>query len=103
MTKRKSTYSDVSLKNFSITRMRILVELATQHAMWSADVAEKLGTAPGPTSDILARMTKDREVRRVFFRGWRRYRYSITHGGRELLNRTYRHATGKEFGCEDHG
>lgn len=100
MTTRRTGFRDVGLKNFSITRLRILIELARQGSMWNHELASILGLTSGTTSETLARIAKDGEIKRVRTltdNGYAKYRYSLTIAGQQQLHRTYRHATGREF------
>lgn len=100
MTTKRTGFKDVGLKNFSIRRLRVLVELAQHGSRWNSDISKVLGLQTGTTAETLARMAKDGEIRRVLTPtdGPKpMFRYSLTTVGREQLYRTYRHATGKEF------
>ena len=100
MTTRRTGFKDVGLKNFSITRLRILVELTQHGSLWNSEISKAIGLQSGTTAETLARMAKDGEIRRVRSLSDSdrpMFRYSLTTAGREQLYRTYRHATGKEF------
>ena len=96
----RTGFRDIALKNFSITRMRILIELADRGSMWNHEMAEILGLNSDTCSETLARMARDGEVQRVRSlsdSGCSKFRYSLSIAGREQMHRTYRHATGREF------
>lgn len=97
---RRTGFRDIALKNFSITRMRILIELADHGPMWNHELAKILGMNPDTCSETLARIARDGEVRRVRCfadNGYSKFRYSLSTAGREQMHRAYRHATGREF------
>lgn len=102
----KTRHFPEELKNFSITRLRLLLELHNRGSLWNHELASALGLPPSPISDTLARMARGDEVRRtpaLSDSNRAMFRYSITTKGRDLLKLVYHHATGKDLGNANHG
>lgn len=100
MTTKPPGFKDISLKNFSITRLRILIEFAENGSMLNRETVKLLGLSADTSASTLRRMVKDGELKRVRTltdNGYAKYRYSLTIAGQQQLHRTYRHATGREF------
>lgn len=96
---------EVRLKNYSITRMRIMIELANRGSLTKVQLANIFGYDDKSQEHLLARLFRDGSVRRRFVlsdNNNRIYSYSLTSNGQEELNRAFRYATGKEFDDADH-
>lgn len=96
---------EVQLKSYSLTRLRILIELANNSSMTKYELSEIFKCKDKSQEHLLARLFKDGSVRRRFVpsNGNRRmYSYSLTLDGSYELNRAFKYATGKEFNCENY-
>lgn len=96
---------EVKLKNYSITRMRIMIELANRGSLTKVQLANIFGYDDKSQENILLRLFKDGSLKRRYFlsnNNKRIYSYSLTIDGTCELMRVFRYATGKEFGCADH-
>lgn len=90
---------EVQLKSYSLTRLRILIELANNGSMTKYELSEIFKCRDKSQEHLLARLFRDGSVRRRFVlsNGNRRvYSYSLTIEGREEMNRAFRYATGNK-------
>lgn len=91
---------EVRLKNYSITRMRIMIELANRGSMTKIELADVFGYDDKSQENILLRLFKDGSLKRRFVlsnNNKKIYSYSLTIDGNNELTRVFRYATGREF------
>lgn len=96
---------EVQLKSYSLTRLRMLIELANNGSMTKYELAEVFKCKDKSQEHILARLFRDGSVRRRFVfsdNNKRIYSYSLTLNGKEELNRAFHYATGKEYNSADY-
>ena len=96
---------EVKLKNYSITRMRIMIELANKGSLTKVQLANIFGYDDKSQENILLRLFKDGSLKRRFVlsnNNKRIYSYSLTIDGINELTRVFRYATGREFSNESY-
>lgn len=91
---------EVRLKNYSITRMRIMIELFNKGSMTKLELVNVFGYKDKSQENILLRLFKDGSLKRRFVlsnNNKKIYSYSLTIDGNNELTRVFRYATGREF------
>lgn len=97
---------EVQLKSYSLTRLRMLIELDKNSSMTKLELANVFGYDDKSQENILLRLFKDGSLKRRFVlsdNNKKIYSYSLTIDGKEELNRAFRYAIGKEFNNANHG